>query len=295
MIIRTVRHIIAIGAALGLIQGGLDSCSDIFAAKSSAATRSEDIDTVENPAECPGQLLAMVGSRWHCNVRWPFVPPSDGSAQANEHALAGIGSIGPSARLVPEGSINAYAGVTRQRWSNSPRSIGHRPYDRLTTRHADGLERRARPVAHNQPSASERAAERIAREQAARDRVAAERIAKQQEEINRREVKRIQREQAELNRRVSARIALEQSILNRLAGERITRQQEAANRRAIEAIRRQQQATSVGDGTKEPEADRLPEAQVRRKGRFARVLRRTFSILRSVPLAPADELPAWRR
>ena len=292
MIIRTVRHIIAIGAALGLVQGGLDSCSDIFAAKSSAATRSEHIGMVEPHAECPRQLLAVVGSRLQCNIRWPVAPPAppgDGSAAINEQALARTSSIAPSARPASEGSINANPGVTRQRRSNSTGSIGHRPSDRVTTGHAEGLEGEARPVAQDQSRASERSAERIAREQAARDRVATERIAKQQGEINRREVKRIQREQAELNRRVSARIALEQSILNRLAVERITRQQEAANRQAVEAIRRRQQATSVGNGTKGPEADRSPEARVRRRGRFARVLRSAFSILRPVPLAPSDE------
>ena len=286
MIIRTVRHIIAIGAALGIVHGGLESCSSVFAPKGSAATRSEHIDTVGTHSACPRQLLAVVGSQVRCNIRWPFVPPSDGSGESEEHAGARSMNIGFRAQPVPEAAINANAGGTQERRSDPAGRIGHGPSDRLTPRTADERAKQARPVAGYQASASERAANRIAREQAARDRVAAERIARQQEEVNRREVERIQREQAEINQRVSVRIALEQTLRDRLAVERITRQEEAANQRTIEAILRRQLASSLDKGAKEPATERAKEPPVRRSRRFSRVLRKARSILRSTPLLP---------
>ncbi len=285
MLLRTIRHIVVMGAAFGLAGGARESCSLAFPEIGSAPTLPETATPEQGRAECPQALLSLVGFRVRCVVRHRYTSRIAAYASGCEPALAAFDGH-PAEDSLRE--VDAYVAddKARQRGiADSARGAAPNHAARGRRTQAARAQASAERIARAQASADASAAERIASEQISRDRVAAERIARQQEEASERTVERIVREQTEINRRVSARIAREQAARDRLEIERIKRRQAAADRRAVEAIL-QSQAANNRFVAKPNIEDRNPVARQTSQrvralhlDRIERALRKTASIL----------------
>ncbi len=258
MIQKAIRHIITIGAALGFLHGGWESCDAVFARIGPAATVHEATDLVEVPDPCPTELEKVRDANALPNQSATDTPCP--SKEGNTPQLS-TSNVTGGQRGVPSGDGSRAAKAQSDADSNA-----------------------AKRIANEQEELNRRVGGRIAREQEELNRRVGERIARQQEALNRREVERVVRQQTELNRRESARFAAEQEARDRREVERIKREEALKNRSALGAIAG---GTSPTAGGGAPPANARfahegaipPSLRARQIERIERALRKTASLL----------------
>ena len=270
MFFRRSRHIASLAVALGLAQGGWESCDGLITQVAFPATpQNAAISETGQAAQAP-----LFGSK---AVRSSFVDVRHARAATSRHtghstrhrrppgtqkalprqtpsqffgrepartpeALRLIADLnwsdirspaGQGTNEEPQPSVDASA---REAIPTEPEGRDRAAVERITQRHQEAIRREVERIAQEQEQINQRESARIAREQSVRDRDTAERIARQQQEANNRAVERITREQTEINKREGARIAREQQARDLAAVERIKRRQLTADRQAIKSI-----------------------------------------------------------